>query len=294
MTESAGPASARPVTPWATTALKKRAPSTWSGTPRSWAIAATVAVYSTLSGWAIEWAWVFSIVTRPVIGSWGSLGSRNASTISAGSSVPSGHSRRARIDVPTITAWPAASSMIMWLSDAAIVSWPRARWPSWATRLPWVPDETNKPASLPSRSAARSSRAITVGSSPKTSSPTSALAIARRIASVGRVTVSERRSIRRIAAESTASPRPGARDRRSAIGEVWPVARLPATLAIGEVGPVAKTRLKQRLWACGAPDLLPTGWRPAAPRMDRRPRRLAKPDSTLNSNISPLQIALWQ
>ena len=127
------------MTPWATTALKKRAPSTWSGTPRSWAIAATVAVYSTLSGWPIEWAWVFSIVTRPVIGSWGSVGSRNASAISAGSSVPSGRSRRARIEVPTMTAWPAASSMIMWLSDGAIVSWPRARWASWATRLPWVP-----------------------------------------------------------------------------------------------------------------------------------------------------------
>ena len=36
---------------------------------------------------------------------------------------------------------------------------------------------------------------LTVGSSPKTSSPTSASAMARRMAGVGRVTVSERRSI---------------------------------------------------------------------------------------------------
>ena len=60
-----------------------------------------------------------------------------------------------------------------------------------------MPLATNRPASLPRSSAARSSRAITVGSSPKTSSPTSASAMARRIAAVGRVTVSLRRSIGR-------------------------------------------------------------------------------------------------
>ena len=63
-------------------------------------------------------------------------------------------------------------------------------------RSPMVPDATKRPASFPSRAAARSSSALTVGSSPKTSSPTSASAIARRIAGVGLVTVSERRSIR--------------------------------------------------------------------------------------------------
>ena len=42
---------------------------------------------------------------------------------------------------------------------------------------------------------------MTVGSSPKTSSPTSASAIARRIAGVGWVTVSLRRSIRAMAGE---------------------------------------------------------------------------------------------
>ena len=58
-----------------------------------------------------------------------------------------------------------------------------------------MPLETSSPASLPSSSAERSSSARTVGSSPKTSSPTSASAIARRMAGEGRVTVSERRSI---------------------------------------------------------------------------------------------------
>ena len=43
--------------------------------------------------------------------------------------------------------------------------------------------------------AMRSCSALTVGSSPKTSSPTSAAAMAARMASVGRVTVSLRRSI---------------------------------------------------------------------------------------------------
>src|SRR5215470_3425721 len=51
---------------------------------------------------------------------------------------------------------------------------------------------------MPSSSATRACRRLTVGSSPKTSSPTSARAIASRIAGVGRVTVSERRSIMRV------------------------------------------------------------------------------------------------
>ncbi len=57
------------------------------------------------------------------------------------------------------------------------------------------PVGVKSPASCPSRSATSRSRAFVSGSSPKTSSPTSASAIARRIAGVGRVTVSERRSI---------------------------------------------------------------------------------------------------
>src|SRR5918998_4541296 len=51
-------------------------------------------------------------------------------------------------------------------------------------------------ASLPRSSATYSSKRLTVGSSPKTSSPTAAPAIARRIPSVGFVTVSLRRSIK--------------------------------------------------------------------------------------------------
>src|SRR5581483_12288159 len=64
-----------------------------------------------------------------------------------------------------------------------------------ATRLPMVPLGTNIAAGLPSSSAQCASRALTVGSSPQTSSPTSAVAIARRIPSSGTVKVSLRRSI---------------------------------------------------------------------------------------------------
>src|SRR5437868_13425845 len=50
-------------------------------------------------------------------------------------------------------------------------------------------------ASFSKISAARSCKRLTVGSSPYTSSPTSAAAIARRISGVGFVTVSDLRSI---------------------------------------------------------------------------------------------------
>src|SRR6185369_3107864 len=83
-TESAGAASSAGPTPRATTALKKRAPSTWSGTPRSWATAATRSVAATDTGWLPEWLWAFSIVTSEVIGSWASVGSRNAAATSSG------------------------------------------------------------------------------------------------------------------------------------------------------------------------------------------------------------------
>lgn len=67
-----------------------------------------------------------------------------------------------------------------------------------AARLAMVPVGSSRPASLPNIVATRVSSALTVKSSPNTSSPTSAAAIAARICGVGRVTVSERKS-RRIA-----------------------------------------------------------------------------------------------
>src|SRR5689334_2767876 len=60
--------------------------------------------------------------------------------------------------------------------------------------LPMVPLGTYTAASRPNSAATSASRALTDGSSPYTSSPTSASAIARRMPGVGRVSVSERRS----------------------------------------------------------------------------------------------------
>ena len=55
--------------------------------------------------------------------------------------------------------------------------------------------QPERPASLPSSAATRACSSLVSGSSPYWSSPTGAAAIAARIAGVGRVTVSERRSI---------------------------------------------------------------------------------------------------
>src|SRR6187551_3823436 len=59
-----------------------------------------------------------------------------------------------------------------------------------------VPVGNQSAASLPSSAAPCSCSALTDGSSPNWSSPTGAAAITARISGVGRVTVSERRSIK--------------------------------------------------------------------------------------------------
>ena len=64
-------------------------------------------------------------------------------------------------------------------------------WSRKAIALHIVPLGRKTAASWPSRSATRSHSALTVGSANDCSSPTSASAIARRMAAVGRVWVSE-------------------------------------------------------------------------------------------------------
>ncbi len=83
----------------------------------------------------------------------------------------------------------------MWARDSQITSSPGPTKAPSASTLAMEPVGVNSAASNPNRPATRSSSASTVGSSPYTSSPTSASAIARRMPAVGRVTVSERRSI---------------------------------------------------------------------------------------------------
>src|SRR6186997_1082524 len=71
---------------------------------------------------------------------------------------------------------------------------PRAQWVMTPIKFDCVPEGTNNAASKPSISATSASSALILGSSPNTSSPTGAAAIAARIAAVGRVTVSLRKS----------------------------------------------------------------------------------------------------
>src|SRR5438034_331651 len=83
----------------------------------------------------------------------------------------------------------------MWQLTSQSSSSPGCVWVLTAVWFDIVPEGTNSAASLPSRAATRSSRRLTVGSSWKTSSPTSAACMAARMAGVGRVTVSLRRSM---------------------------------------------------------------------------------------------------
>src|SRR5512143_106568 len=76
-----------------------------------------------------------------------------------------------------------------------MTSSPRAQCVITPMRFDCVPDGTNSAASKLRSAATSSCRALPDGSSPNTSSPTRAAAIAARIAGVGRVTVSLRKSV---------------------------------------------------------------------------------------------------
>src|SRR5438105_3625668 len=113
------------------------------------------------------------------------------------SAVSSGRSWR-----PATTDAPATSFWKMWLSTSRMTSAPGWVWLRRAQRLPIVPLGTKSDASLPTICAARSCRRWMVGSSSQTSSPTSAVAMAARIDSVGNVKVSLRSSTVRVTIKS--------------------------------------------------------------------------------------------
>eukprot|EP00193_Tetraselmis_chui_P013547 CAMPEP_0177790482 /NCGR_PEP_ID=MMETSP0491_2-20121128/23382_1 /TAXON_ID=63592 /ORGANISM="Tetraselmis chuii, Strain PLY429" /LENGTH=97 /DNA_ID=CAMNT_0019312567 /DNA_START=301 /DNA_END=590 /DNA_ORIENTATION=+ len=75
-----------------------------------------------------------------------------------------------------------------------------------AIKLAIVPDGTYKPASFPNTFAVSASKHATEWSSPNTSSPTSANAIAARICTVGFVTVSLRMSTTRSSFGAAVAP----------------------------------------------------------------------------------------
>src|SRR3989338_8528976 len=97
-------------------------------------------------------------------------------------------------NTPAMALVPPMVSLWIWAFSSHITPSPGLVWVMTAIRLAIVPLAQKRPASLPSLSAAISSRRFTVGSSPMPSSPTSALVMASSILGVGLVTVSLLRS----------------------------------------------------------------------------------------------------
>jgi len=194
MTESARQAIAAADTPRLAAALKIRAPSRCTGMPRRRAFAWISTISS--RGWTVPSQTAFSSAMSPVSGKWMSSSSRMRGSISAQvMALPRGQTVRSC--TAESTAAPPTSCWTMCPSSDTITSWPGRQWVMMHTWLPKVPLGTKSAASRPVISAARASSRWMVGSSPMTSSPTSAVNMACRMAGVGRVTVSDRRSINR-------------------------------------------------------------------------------------------------
>jgi hypothetical protein len=136
---------------------------------------------------------VFSTETQAVRTKNGPRSGASRPSTAARSTYPRG-SVHVRIVTPEIAPCAPISARAMWADDSHSTSSPAFTSTRTASRLASEPVTVNSADSNPNMSATRASRALTVGSSPYTSSPTSATAIACRIASVGRVTVSLRRS----------------------------------------------------------------------------------------------------
>src|ERR1700744_6632252 len=96
---------------------------------------------------------------------------------------------------------------------------PRPQCDRIAHRLLWVPVGTKSAASKPSRPAIFSCSALMLGSSAKTSSPSGAAIMAARIAAVGWVTVSLRRSTTFDAEALMALVQVGGKDGEVLLGE---------------------------------------------------------------------------
>ena len=138
--------------------------------------------------------WVFSIEIALVGTKNGEMSGANIARI-ASTSMPPRSPVQVRMVTPKNAPCAPSSARAMCACDSQSTSWPGATSERTASRLAIDPVGVNRAASMPNSPATCSSRSRTVGSSPYTSSPTSARAITWRIASVGLVTVSLRRSI---------------------------------------------------------------------------------------------------
>src|SRR5205809_1751078 len=103
--------------------------------------------------------------------------------------------RIGRVITPAWTAGPPSSESRMCAFSSAISSSPGSERVRRAISFAIVAVGTKTDSSWPSKSATRRSSSLTVGSSRRCSSPTSAFAIASRMPRLGCVFVSERRSI---------------------------------------------------------------------------------------------------
>src|SRR3546814_319652 len=205
---STGAAQAEASTPDATTAVIRREPSVCTATPCVWAGSATAS--SGARGQTVPPAklWVCSRHTSRVGGTYWLPG------VSTGASCPGVKKPRSprivSITHPFTAAAPDVSERSTWPLCSSTIESPGRVWAPTATRLHIVPVGKKIARSLPSSSAIRSCSRLTVGSALRCSSPTSAPAIAARIASVGRVWVSENRLMERpVTGAACQAPRSG-------------------------------------------------------------------------------------
>src|SRR5919201_4512022 len=115
--------------------------------------------------------------------------------------MPRRRAARVGVDPPPIAAAAPISYVTTWASASQSSSSPGGTLSCTAIWFAIEPVGVNSAASCPNSAATSACNALTVGSSPYTSSPTSAAAIAARMAGVGLVTVSDRRYTGRSATE---------------------------------------------------------------------------------------------
>ena len=180
--------------PVATTAFMIRAPSQWVLRPCSCASSATDRTWSNDQQLPPPKFEVCSTDTSRDTGAWRIAGRSAAATCSALKMPRSPCSGRSRARL--MTAGPAASEVRGWAVSSRMISSPALQCTANAISLHIVPEGRNTAASCPSRAATMSCSRLVVGSSNFCSSPTSASAIAWRIAGEGLVTVSLKRSTR--------------------------------------------------------------------------------------------------
>ncbi len=142
--------------------------------------------------------WVFSTSTSVVVGKIAKL--RGLTAARSSSALKRPPCPISWICTPALAAAPPSSCQAACDSRQATTSSPGRVSVRSATWLASVPVGSHSAASLPSSSAQRACSRLVLGSSPYWSSPTGAAAMAARMAAVGWVTVSERRSMRSVMA----------------------------------------------------------------------------------------------